>query len=114
MSRSEHIVRRFQRTMGDSWWWRRYADLVDRRQGDGSFKSFDKKTADHGYVSKRNRYKYGPMGKPPGVTGTIKFNTVAGERPPMTPRPPGMTRQMHRRLYREACKIAGVPYRDEE
>lgn len=111
MSRPEHIVRRFQQTMGDSWWWRRYADLVDRRQEDG-YKPFDKKLAGE-YTTRWNRYKYGPHGRPPGLPGTVKLGTVPGaERPPMTPRPPGMTRQQHRRLYREACKIAGVLYKE--
>jgi hypothetical protein len=32
--------------------------------------------------------------------------------PQMLPRPEGMSRQVHRRLFREACKIAGVDYRD--
>lgn len=31
--------------------------------------------------------------------------------PEMLPRPEGMTRQAHRRLFREACKIAGVDHR---
>lgn len=32
--------------------------------------------------------------------------------PDMLPRPEDMTRQTHRRLFREACKLAGVSYRD--
>lgn len=32
-------------------------------------------------------------------------------RPEMLPRPEGMSRQVHRRLYRAACKRAGVPWR---
>jgi hypothetical protein len=77
MSRPDHIVSRFQSTMGDSWWWRRYADLIDRKNGDGTYKPFE------------------------------------GWTPAPVERPPGMTRQAQRRLYREACKVEGVSFHKE-
>lgn len=85
MSRPDHIVERFQKTMGARWWWRRYADLVDRRQPDGTIT---------------------PRQKPEAKPADPPFPY-----PSMLPREPDMSRQVHRALYRKACKIAGVDYR---
>ena len=71
-----------QHRQGDGWWRMRFADLVERKRPDGT---------------------YVPRGKP-----VVPAFMPQHSKAPMLPRPPGMTRQMHRRLYREACKLAGV------
>lgn len=51
-----------------------------------------------------------------GTVRNVQWPAVAAaaeirDRPPMAARPADMTRQVHRRLYREACKARGVPWR---
>ncbi len=70
---------------GNQWWREKYADLVERRQPDGSYAS------------------------DPKVPRAIH----EPRRPEMMPRPEGMSRQVHRLLYRKACKLAGVPWHKE-
>jgi len=48
-----------------------------------------------------------------GVTVKRVVDYATGA-PPALPRPAGMTRQQHRRLYRETCKLAGLPWRKEQ
>lgn len=69
---------------GNNWWRSRFADLVDRKNTDGT-------------VTPRAK----------AVLPTI---TPSKPEPERLPRPEGMTRQMHRRLYRVACVVGGVPY----
>ncbi|MGN6106821.1 MAG: hypothetical protein ACTHU0_17060 [Kofleriaceae bacterium] len=69
-------------TQGNTWWRTRFADLVDRR-----------------------------------ASGRVRMRRPRADRPrvpppEMLPRLEGMSRQVHRRLFREACAIAGVDYRD--
>lgn len=110
MTRSDHIVYRFQETMGNSWWWRRKADLIDRKREDGTYKPFDY-NANRFSLTHRNILKYGGSGpievKQPYVIKPVGDIGV----PPMMDRPVGMTRQTQRRLYRESCKVAGVPWK---
>lgn len=113
MSNASHKVERFQSTMGDSWWWRRVADLVDRRSEDGVEK-FDYQKAIGEYVTRWQRYRtkrHTELGIQPQPPVYVKIH--GAEKPEMLPRPEGMSRQMHRRLYRETCKLAGVPWRSE-
>lgn len=63
------------------WWPSRFADLVERRRAGA------------------------PRIHPPKETRA----PVAA--PECLPRPEGMTRQAHRRLFREACALAGVDFR---
>lgn len=106
MSRPDHIVNRFQTTMGDSWWWRRYADLTDRRNEDGTFKPFDPKAAAQ-YETRWQRLRGGRSRQP-----TLVHQKAEDTSPPeMLPRPEGMTRQQHRAAYRAACKLAGKDWR---
>jgi hypothetical protein len=105
MSRVDHNIERFKATMGDSWWWRRFADLVDRKQEDGTYKPFDYANATRGFVTKWRRLR-GTLPKEP-----VRIVQPDATKPEMLPRPEGMTRQAHRRLYRETCKLAGVPWR---
>jgi hypothetical protein len=118
MSRPDHIVSRFQSTMGDSWWWRRYADLIDRKNGDGTYKPFDGQAARRLMMTKRNRRKYAKQiaaGLP--IEHKLPFKhpkpITEGWTPAPVERPPGMTRQAQRRLYREACKVEGVSFHKE-
>lgn len=69
---------------GGQWWRAKFADLADRKNDDGT-------------IAPRNRI---PTGTP-----------LATPEPEMLERPEGMTRQQHRRLFREACKLAGVAWR---
>ena len=73
----------------NSWWRERYADLVERRQPDGS------------YTPKPQ------AAKPPAVDRS-------GFKATMQPRPEGMTRQQQRQLFRRSCKAMGVPWRKAE
>jgi len=82
MSRFDRIVKR---GLVGPWWESRFADLVERRQPDGTY-------------SKRERRMV-----------TIEPPRIA---PQILPRPSDMTRQAHRRLFREACRLSGVDYRD--
>ena len=115
MSRMDRKIERFQTTMGDSWWWRRLADLVDRRpDGKTVMDKFDYAKAIGDYVTKWQRYRterhklVGAQPSPP-----IHIKIAGASKPEMLPRPEGMSRQTHRRLYRETCKLAGVPWRSE-
>lgn len=94
-------IKRFQDNLGHSWWWRRFADLVDRKNEDGTYRPFDFEAAVQA------------QGQLDGVLTTkpIRIRQPGAEAPPMLARPEGMTRQQHRRLYRESCKLAGVPWR---
>jgi hypothetical protein len=67
------------------WWPARFADLVDRRRSDGTYEPREKQMISI---------------EPPRIA------------PQMLPRLGDMTRQTQRRLFREACKLAGVDYRD--
>jgi hypothetical protein len=67
------------------WWDEQFADLVERRQPDGT---------------------YDP--KPKAATRPAPG---ARTRPEMVAREPGMTRQVQRALYRALCKSLGVPWR---
>ncbi len=114
MSRTEHIINRFQATLGESWWWRRYADLADRRNEDGTYKPFDYQAASRLMMTRRNRRKYAAqIAKGLPIEHRLPYRASPKNKMdakvPMVERPEGMTRQTQRRLYREACKIAGVP-----
>ncbi len=69
---------------GSQWWRTRFADLADRKNNDGTVT---------------------PRKKAPKTAALVR------PAPKMLERPPGMTRQQQRRLFREACKIAGVDWR---
>lgn len=73
--------RRAQRSIrkAPSWWAERQADAIERRAGRAE------RTANLTRTTPEKMQSAGPL-----------------------PRPEGMSRQTHRRLYREACKIAGV------
>jgi hypothetical protein len=70
---------------GDTWWGEKLADLVDRRKPDGT---------------------YEPVKR--AAPKLVRTPT----KPPMAARPPGMTRQVQRSIYRRMCKDAGVPWRE--
>lgn len=113
MSRTEHMITRFQNTLGNSWWWRRFSDLVDRRNDDGTFRPFDGQSARRLVMTRRNHRKYSAQiseGVP--IEHKLPYrNAPQGSLDavvPMVERPEGMTRQTQRRLYREACKMAGT------
>lgn len=69
---------------GNQWWRTRFADLVDRKNDDGTVT---------------------PRAKPKSIPAP---QTPAPER---LPRPEGLARQTHRRLYRVAAKMSGVDWR---
>ncbi len=69
---------------GSPWWNEKLADLVERRQPDGSYEPVAKAAPQ-------------PVSQP--------------TKPQMVPRPAGMTRQVQRALYRRLCKDVGVPWR---
>lgn len=88
MSYFSNRNRRRPKKEADQRWKSRLADLVERRLPDGTYEA-----------------------KPKPVLATIPARSP---RPQMLPRPPGMSRQVQRRLYREACKSAGVSWRSNE
>jgi hypothetical protein len=75
---------------GPTWWDSRYADLVERRVV--TDREWGHSTIT--YTPRATRLKPDPA--PTGVAA------------PMTERPVGMTRQVQRKLYRQACRIAGL------
>lgn len=79
-----HHGRLPRHSQGSTWWRDRFANLVERRLPDGTYK---------------------PRDVPP------KAIAARRDTPEMLPRPKGMTRQTQRRLFREACKFAGVDWR---
>lgn len=85
--------REIERIPVPTWWAMRYADLVERRIVTDR---------EHGHSD----VTYTPAEKP------TRAPSRSYPRPVMTERPAGMSRQVQRKLYRMACKIAGVPWRD--
>lgn len=75
-----------QHSTGDQWWQDRFADLVDRKNDDGTI-------------------------KPRLVAAPKPVRAMPRTKPSMVARPSGMTRQMQRALYRRTCKALGVPWR---
>lgn len=71
---------------GNRWWREQLADLVERRNDDGT------------YTDK-------PPSNRPKPVDRSKFVAT------MQPRPEGMTRQVQRKLFRDSCKAAGVSWR---
>ncbi len=69
--------------VADQWWQERFADMVERRNKDGT------------YTPKMKR----------AMPAQVKSADIA---PPPLERPADMPRQMHRRLYRQAVKTAGM------
>lgn len=83
--------------MRDPWWPSRFVDLVERRS-DGDTKRV------HGRDVAVPSPRVKPEAKPAPKRCAIPDRTE------ILRRPPGMTRQTARRLYRKACKRAGVPF----
>jgi hypothetical protein len=106
MSRSDRRVDRFQNNMGKAWWWRRYADMLERRQDDGTYTPFDYNQAKQFLPKvKINAFI--------GTGATYKVKQPGAAVPEKLPRPADLTRQQHRSLFRKACKLQGVPWRSE-
>lgn len=102
-------VNRFLDQIADSWWWRRYSDLIDRKSNG---RGFDYKAAID-FQTRWQRLRYGDQVKNGLVFNKrepVRVAKVGETTPPMLPRPENMTRQTHRRLFRQACKLAGAPY----
>ena len=78
---------------GDGWWKVHYADLVERR------------------VVTDREWGHSEVTYQPRPRRPIAARHTLPERPPMTARPEGMTRQRHRQLYRQLCKRLGIPWR---
>jgi hypothetical protein len=87
------VTYRGQHKQGAGWWRAQLADMVERRS------TITKKYGHSEVTYKPRDRKVAPTIRPRGVV------------PERLPRPDGITRQMHRRVYRQACKAAGVPWR---
>lgn len=87
---------------GATWWRVRLADLVDRR--------IETKHGVSKYKRRGGHFRPIPAPKPPAK----KPDMVGKPQPGQTwLEATGLTRQQARAAYRRACKIAGVPFREE-